>query len=31
VLTKADTFAASAQALGIEPSTVWRKRRRFGL
>ena len=31
VLAKADTFEEAAQTLGIEPSTLWRKRRRLGL
>ncbi|GDY12099.1 alginate biosynthesis transcriptional regulatory protein AlgB [Planctomycetota bacterium] len=31
VLAKADTFEAAAVTLGIEPSTLWRKRRKLGL
>ena len=31
VLARTDTFEAAAQVLGIEPSTLWRKRRRLGL
>ena len=31
VLAKVDTFEEAAQVLGIEPSTLWRKRRKLGL
>ncbi len=31
VLGKANTFEAASRILGIEPSTLWRKRRRLGL
>lgn len=31
VLSKVDTFEEAAQVLGIEPSTLWRKRRKLGL
>ena len=31
VLAKVDTFEDAAQVLGIEPSTLWRKRRKLGL
>ena len=31
VLAKTDTFEDAAVVLGIEPSTLWRKRRRLGL
>lgn len=31
VLARTDTFEKAAHALGIEPSTLWRKRQRLGL
>ena len=31
VLSKVNTFEDAAQVLGIEPSTLWRKRRKLGL
>jgi two-component system, NtrC family, response regulator AlgB len=31
VLAKAETFEEAAKTLRIEPSTLWRKRRRMGI
>lgn len=31
IMAKANTFEEAAQVLGIEPSTLWRKRRKLGL
>jgi NtrC-family two-component system response regulator AlgB len=31
VLAKSDTFEEASRILGIEPSTLWRKRRKLGL